>query len=423
MNQEIPLNSRAPNAAEQQLKQQVLELWEQDRARLILKQPFLALLAMRLELVPVVDSRLNTACTDGRSIFFNAHFVQQLSAAQRVFVLGHEVWHCAARHFIRRGSRDSERWNIACDHEVNALLKEEGLSLPDDCVYFRRHHGDNAESVYASAACDSLAKQGEHGAARSEKGRRGRLADQHEFNPDEAATQTANRAHDIVVDPDLGAFQRQGEWQDWPARVVAVAQQLERQRGRGYVPQNIRQLVNGYRKPTVPWREVLSRFATQTLGGERHWLPPQRRHIYQGLYLPSRREKQLAITVAVDTSGSTRADLPRFLGELVGLLTSFGRYELRLLMCDARVHSDIRYDDSNPLDPHSLSFDGGGGTSFTPVFDYLAKEQEQPAALIFFTDGCGDAPLNAPDYPVLWAICAQGRMPCDWGEMIQLSAA
>ena len=44
---------------------------------------------------------------------------------------------------------------------------------------------------------------------------------------------------------------------------------------------------------------------TSRIGGERRWLPPNRRYVSQGLYLPGKMEEELSTWVAVDTSGST----------------------------------------------------------------------------------------------------------------------
>lgn len=389
---------RRPNDHEQRLKADALKLWEADRMRLMLHQPFVAMLAMRLDLIPVVDDRLSTACTDGERVFVNARFLHRLSPAERVFVLAHEVWHCAARHPLRRGRRQPRRWNIAADHEVNALLRDEGLSLARDCVYFPDLHGRNAESVYASQPCADLLDKG-----------RGELADEHDIRAELASG---------IQDPDFDTFEiNEDGWGNWPARVVAVAQQM--QRIHGELPGNIHRFVDAYRKPQVPWREVLSQFVTRTLGDERVWLPPHRRWISRGLYLPSRRGQCLEATVAIDTSGSTTPYLPRFLGELIGLASSFGRYELRLLLCDYAIQKEITISDETPWEPGRLDFLGGGGTSFMPVFEHLARAAPPPA-LIFFTDGYGRAPSRAPDYPVLWALTPDGLPPAHWGERLWL---
>jgi len=199
--------------------------------------------------------------------------------------------------------------------------------------------------------------------------------------------------------------------------VVAAAQQLER--SRGTLPGGLSQLVEAYRRPRLPWRTILARFVTRTVGDERVWLPPSRRGIARGLYLPSRRGVRLAATVVIDTSASTRADLAGFVGELVGIAAGFGRYRLRLIYCDAAVQGEQLITDETAFDPAALSFKGGGGTSLRPVFAHLEREAP-PSALLYFTDGYGPAPRTPPAYPVLWVLTADGCAPARWGERLWL---
>ena len=64
-------------------------------------------------------------------------------------------------------------------------------------------------------------------------------------------------------------------------------------------------------------------------------------------------------------------------------------------------------------------FEGGGDTSFAPVFDWIARAPAQPDALVYFTDAEGDFPKLAPAYPVLWLV--KGKAPVPWGRRIQLN--
>ena len=89
--------------------------------------PFVGSLLMRLDLVPVCDERLDTAATDGDSIYVDIGFYMKLKADERLFVLAHEAWHCALIHFIRRQDRDKDRFNIAADLEIHFILTDEGL--------------------------------------------------------------------------------------------------------------------------------------------------------------------------------------------------------------------------------------------------------------------------------------------------------
>ena len=68
----------------------------QDRQKLLVRFPFTGGILMRMEFVPVRDRRLRTAATDGDRVFMDIAFCARLSADERLFVMAHEVWHCAS---------------------------------------------------------------------------------------------------------------------------------------------------------------------------------------------------------------------------------------------------------------------------------------------------------------------------------------
>ncbi len=67
---------------------------------------------------------------------------------------------------------------------------------------------------------------------------------------------------------------------------------------------------------------------------------------------------------------------------------------------------------------------GGGGTSFKPFFQWVERENAHGnlPVCIYFTDGYGDFPSNAPDSPVLWLVLSGGlessRYP--FGEVVRM---
>ena len=44
----------------------------------------------------------------------------------------------------------------------------------------------------------------------------------------------------------------------------------------------------------------------------------------------------------------------------------------------------------------------------------------RPDLLIYLTDGCGTAPDEAPSYPVMWVLTANGNAPAAWGKHLFL---
>ena len=56
------------------LKTEIMNNMSIDRHKIICNFPFTGAIAMRLDLVAVRDKRCRTACTDGRSLYFDCDF-------------------------------------------------------------------------------------------------------------------------------------------------------------------------------------------------------------------------------------------------------------------------------------------------------------------------------------------------------------
>ena len=461
---------RPPSEEEQKLKAEAGVMMVRDRALLIQRQPFVGSLAMHLELIPVIDGRMTTACTDCRRLFMDAEFYRRMDPEERLGVLAHEVWHCALRHFQRRGTRDRRKFNFASDVEVDLLLHQAGFKveiLPYDPSWV----GKSAEQIYdlmypgmerfqkedthiypedlpqSSAKQGRPLSSGSQAAAGSEErddetekdgnspGGGSPAAGESSRSGQEAASRQTGGAgsdaklprvaHPGVIDPDFRPEFDADAADDWKDNLQnAVRQEMKRGgKGIGNLPGNVEDLIkDDDRTATVDWKRVLLDYVTQVFGGERQWLPPARRYVWKKLYLPSRaRKKTIGIVLAVDTSGSTTEDLPDFLAELRGMAAAFGEYKLTIIQCDMKIHSVREYSNEDPLPETGLRFQGFGGTSFLEPFEYVKKKMpETPTVFIYLTDGCGEAPEKAPDYPVIWCLTGEGRKPAAWGLEVRI---
>ena len=387
----------------------------QDRQKLLVRFPFTGGILMRMEFVPVRDRRLRTAATDGDRVFMDIAFCAGLSADERLFVMAHEVWHCVLMHMLRCQTRELSAFNVAADMEVNRMLKKEGLISPVGCLMPKPEWEElSAEEIY------------EH--IRKNSGREGSDGqfDEHIYPSASSALSAGDntpaitdqwgevgfdRDYEPIITKDLADKIRE--------RIVAVAQQLERTRGS--IPAHLEGIVRAALRPQIRWQEVLAQFVTSCYGGSRRWLPPNRRHVSQGLYLQSSRKERLQAAVAIDTSGSTTADLPQFFSELNALLNTFGDYELTVMQCDCKMQHVERYDAYNPFHSPEWEVFGIGGTDFRPPFDYVAEHPEiEPSCFIYITDGFGPTPNNPPPYPVLWLLTGDGVKPAPWGQELRL---
>lgn len=115
--------------------------------RLRMRSPFFATLALfaRVRL----SYEIETAATDGRTVFVNPHYFQLLPALEQDQLILHRVLHAALLHVTRRGVRDPEIWNLAGDIVVNGIIATiAGMALPADAVRDQRLEHLSVEEAY-----------------------------------------------------------------------------------------------------------------------------------------------------------------------------------------------------------------------------------------------------------------------------------
>ena len=434
-------------------KDDVLNLMIEARRRLVERHPFIGSLALRLELVPTNDSRMESATTDGTHIFADINYFIALSEDEQMAIIAHEVWHCAMKHFLRRGDRELNRFNYACDIETDLILLKDGFSI-DILPYDKEWVGQCAEWIYervppflarfetkdvhlypmknipgppSSSDADADGEDASSKETESQDDKSNGNANNH--NDDNAKhSESASQSEymppqlkdaDGETDSDFSPSFEDGIEDKWNE---VVDEEVRRHKQRGTLPGFMEEALTPAGKPKVDWRKQLMDYVTMIFGGERQWIPPNRRFVHKKLYLPSReRKKAIEIVLAIDTSGSVLDCLIDFLNELVGLTESFGDYKITVIQCDTRITDVTVFDNDTPLNNAEFTFRGGGGTSFIPPFNYVANQMDElPNALIYLTDGFGDAPKTEPPYPVIWCLAPGGTKPATWGLEVQL---
>ena len=99
------------------------------RVGLLLRHPFFGNMATRMQ-VKACDDWCPTAATDGRNLYYNTQFFNELSNKEIEFVIAHEILHCIFDHIERRENRDAMLYNIACDYIVNNTLVRDKIGNP-----------------------------------------------------------------------------------------------------------------------------------------------------------------------------------------------------------------------------------------------------------------------------------------------------
>ena len=366
------------------------------RTRLILDQPFLGALVLRLPLTAADPSWCSTAATDARRLYYNPRWIESLSSSQVQFALAHEALHCALGHFARCGHRVRSRWDLACDFAINPVLVEQGLSPPPTAVVLDLYAGMAAEEIYPCLS-DDLDQE---------------TLDQHLYG--EQGGQGGGESGERAPAPPAAA-ELERLAQQWQRHLAAAAQRAEEA---GRLGGALSRLVTGALQAELPWRALLAQYLSLTARHDYSYSRPSRRE--GEMILPSLRSGQAELCVALDVSGSVGdADLTQFVAEVDAIRGALPA-RVTLFACDAALapESPWLFEPWQPLTPPA-QLQGGGGTDFAPVFEWIAREGLRPDALLYFPDAQGAFPQTVPEYPVLWLV--KGRATVPWGRRIQLN--
>ena len=364
------------------------------RANLIMLHPFFGTLALRLKVVP--EKGIKGARTDGTTLRYDPEYVEGLTTEQCVGLVAGTVMHPAMLHHTRRNGRDLDKWNKACDLAIADILTSAKLTMPEDMQSGGQYAGMSAEHIYQLLP-DQPKDQGQNNGAASLCGNGGSNNGGVDDSPNgKSPGETQEEEH---------------EWKQALAQAAHIAKQ------QGNLPGGIERLIDELLEPSVDWKQKLMRFMNEKAPDDFSWQRPNRRHIAEGLYLPSMLQTTTGeVVVVVDTSGSVGPkELAEFGGEIQAILTDLKPRKVHVIYCDAAINKVVEF---GPHDQVVLEAVGGGGTSFKPPFKYVEEHNINPRCLVYLTDGYGDFPdEDKVNFPTLWAINNNDVIP-PFGEHV-----
>lgn len=434
-----------------ELKRNAAAILAETRMAFTREQPFVGNVSMSLDLIPTRDARNPTAATDGLKLYFDIAFLAKLSPSERMFVIGHEVYHNVMMHFMRQEGRDHQLWNIATDIEVNGILEADGLVPPPDAVTAAKYGFKpqlSAEEYYellakkqqsqrtrASGTPNGSADASDAGDNAQQSGNKdGELKgqfDKHVYEGDGSADEPVPEGREdkygkVGADPDYTPNAKPEAAEKMREAATSAAQAIERERGE--LPAHLQRLVSKLLEPKVDWKDVLARFVTKHMANDPTWNRPNRRFAANRIYLPGHEGNELNVAVVIDTSGSTVVDSETFLTELNAIVDQHPVYKLTVIHCDTQVNHVDEYSNDMPfyVDEKGYKFHGGGGTRLKPALDYIDVNGIEADVIVVFTDGyCENFTEDmAPNAPVLWLVTEGGvKDNLGFGEVVDFKKA
>lgn len=366
------------------------------KTALILEHPFVGNIALNMPFELTED--IPTAATNGEKVMFNPDFCNELSDEELKFLVAHECMHPMLEHPFRRQERDIRVWNQAGDYVINQLLVDENMGkMPEGGLYdidVWNKGGGTTDGIYKILPKEGASDDSNNGIGSVGKGGADPL--------------------DQCLDAEGSPAENEQKASEWKVKVAQAAQAAKMM---GKMSAGLERFVGKVLEAKVDWREVLQRFVEKCKDDTRSWARPNRRFLAQGLYLPtSSGEAMGELVVAVDCSGSIDEDtLNQFAAEVLTIKEDSNPSCIHVVYFDSEVchYEKFTRDDELHIEPH-----GGGGTAFSPVFDYLNKYGIDPIACVFLTDLYCDDYGDEPSFPVLWVATDKDKTDAPFGEVV-----
>lgn len=303
-------------------------------------------------------------------------------------LLLHEVLHMLLNHPSRKGGKRSEVWDFACDLSVENVIKSDPilkgmLDFTAPSNDFTIKH--SAEDIYVSVEGlfpefdedgeDSDMAVGQSGEGEGEgKAYTNMLSNCNLDNHDAWGSACDNDSVEEQI-----------------CNMLLDASEFAKESNYGGVPGAFVELIEGFIEPKTSLKEYINTVIQDFVDFSYTYKRGDRRYLYNGLIVPSAIEdiKHFKLLFYIDTSGSMSLDgLKKSVSEIYDMVSTLESFEITVIQSDAGI-KDVKTitPDSEQEEIDSLfEIHGRGGTELTPLFDFLAEQEEEFELVIVNTD-------------------------------------
>lgn len=354
--------------------EEIERMLDKSKGRLFLKKraAFLGTIMCSLEFI--WDESVETAATDGIRFWWNPWFFCAIPEEERAFVIAHEIWHVAYDHVGRRLNREPRKWNIAGDHVINLDLISQGYSVKNlgfDIYADKQYIGMSTDEIYALLPPEPPSAGGGTG---SQPGKG-----------------LGNDVRDCPA----------GQETKVVGTIVRAIQAAEMAKEAGSIPGVIREMVDKFLNPKLPWEVILQNFFNEISNEDYSYKRPNRR--YEDPIMPTLHGNDALEHLAwyMDVSGSiTEKQEQRIASEIKFIKENFNPKQLDIIQFDTKIQKvDTYYEDDEFT---KIEVVGRGGTCLEPVRKHI--EQTKPTAAVIFSDMYVSPMSSNPGIPIIWIV-------------------
>jgi len=329
-------------------------------------------------------------------IYFNPYIFLNLTGEQMKSTIKHEIYHILSFHLKRarvlKTKYSALAINMAMDIVVNQHLKDlPHFATTLDSINFKyslKLQPYMTMEYYADKIQIALSL----------------LEEKDESEEDDSKDEHIKKEFDASKTHDLWEESTEIDEEtldNFTEKFVALSD-------KGSVPLYLEGMLKGLagKKGEIPWNMYLKKLMGTLEGDKKKTITRRSRRQPNRLDLRGELRGHTArITLAIDISGSiSDEEFHGAIKEVFNIVKTY-KHEITLLECDTEIRQAYKVKSINNIRKRSIT---GGGTKFTPVFNYVNNTDTN--LLIYFTDGKGEEKLGVTPkgYKTLWVISGRG---------------
>jgi predicted metal-dependent peptidase len=423
-----------------------------DRAMVVIANHHDGFAAAACAMPWIESSKVQTACTNGERVLYNAAFVDSLSLPMTVGLIIHEVMHPLLGHLERSVGMDHHKANVAFDYEINNMLAaynktaSHPIILPKEAlVDFDKYKNEAGEVIYRKLEQEDGEQEPEDDGDKSDDS--GDKSDDSSESDDSGESDGDSKSDDSGESdgdgdsksdgggdkPDdkpqpssSGEFERPTNQQkarevtDRWREILSSAIQTARLRGTG--GGDFLQKLAEVMEPPVALREVLEKFVCEASMSDESTRPDKTYMANNDMFVTGMEsERHGTIVFVKDTSGSiTDSILKQVCAVIQDSCDTLRASRLVVMDVDDKVCDVQEY---APNEDIPLTAKGRGGTDFCPAFEWVEENAPDARVIIYLTDGWGSFPTDEPAIPTVWISWDMPESSYPFGQVLKLDDA
>ncbi|MBU3133219.1 hypothetical protein J1C67_10070 [Clostridium gasigenes] len=345
---------------------------------------------------------------DGFLMYFNPILFLMLDKKEMSALFKHEIYHIMYSHYDRekrlKNKYEPLAVNLALDISINQFIKNLPMNSQRIDTVIREYDVNIKEDM----TCEIYAEKIEKAIKRKSK----KIINN---SKDDSICRVIDlsKAHDIWSKIELN----KDSLKDLTKKIA-----INSFKGKG--PKDIESIINSYtEKPEISWEDILKKLIPSLRAGQKKTITRRSRRQPERLELRGTLPRNLPeILVAIDISASmSDEEVYKIMIEILGI-TKIRSHKITVIECDNEVRRVYEIKSKNDIKKRLSST---GSTLFTPVFEYIKKNNLRNHVLIYFTDGVGEKrlelrPINAN---TIWVLTGDEELSLEksYGEVKRIN--